>query len=105
MNRYIKKLLKKLHLYKSREGGTISLIGSNHAPVKVCDIVNGKCLARCLHILTVCPVGQALRLLKFLGCGADYSRCRAVRHLILVTLDANASAQIHRTNVEGGLAL
>ena len=42
MNRYIKKLLKKLHLYKSKESGTISLIGSNHSPVKVCDIVNGK---------------------------------------------------------------
>jgi len=42
MNIYIQKLLKKLHLYKNRESGTISLIGSNHTPVKVCDIVNGK---------------------------------------------------------------
>ena len=44
-------------------------------------------LARRFHILTVCPIRQALRLLKFLCCGADNSRCRAVRHLVLVTLD------------------
>ena len=66
-----------------------------------------KCLACRLHILPVLPtvarplchfvtsphavwshpIRQALRLLKFLCCGADNSRCRAVRHLVLVTLD------------------
>lgn len=42
MNRYVKKLLKKLHIYRHRASGTVTLIGPGHAPVKVCDIVNGK---------------------------------------------------------------
>ena len=46
-----------------------------------------KCFARSFHILPIRPIRQALRLLKFLRCGADNSRCRAVRHLVLVTLD------------------
>ena len=46
-----------------------------------------ECLAYHLHILTVCPIRQALRLLEFLRCGSDNSRCWTVRHLILVTLD------------------
>ena len=46
-----------------------------------------KCFACRLHILPICPIRQALRLLKFLRCCADNSRCRAVRHLVFVTLD------------------
>lgn len=42
MKRYIKKLLKKLGVYRSRENGSITLIGTDSAPVKVCDIVNGR---------------------------------------------------------------
>lgn len=42
MNKYIKKFLKKMHIYKSKENGTVSLISSGNTSVKVCEIVNGK---------------------------------------------------------------
>lgn len=38
----MKKILKKLRIYRSRKNGSVSLIGSGFTPVKVCEIVNGK---------------------------------------------------------------
>ena len=42
MNRYIRKFLKKLNIYRNKENGTVSLISSNNTSVKVCEVVNGK---------------------------------------------------------------
>ena len=101
--------------------GVFDIEGSKKTPCPTSQFEQGgvacihliKCLAYYFHILTVLPtvarplchfvtsphtvgshpICQALRLLKFLRCGADNSRCRTVRHLVLVTLDTLSDSQ------------